>query len=141
MVKVPLTQGCYALVDDQDFHLVEFLTWHVHKSSKNWYARARNERGRLVYMHRLIMRPSEQEEIDHVNGNGLDNQRSNLRAVDRTGNNLNRRGVRGYELHGKRYRVRFFYRGQRITVGSFDTAKEAKAAYESAKLEVTKVIE
>ncbi len=136
MIQIPLTQGKTALIDDEDLPLVEVYNWQAECRGNTWYARGRIE-GRLQYMHRVITRASSDQEVDHRDWNGLNNQQYNLRLTDRTGNNLNRRGVHGYEKHGSKYRARMFVRGKRIELGSFDTIEEARAAYLAAKLEMS----
>lgn len=89
MKQIELTQGFAALVDDCDYDRVTQFRWHVQKRGKRLYA-ARNvlrldgRRG-LQYLHRFLMQEA-LHDIDHVNGNGLDNQRANLRSATRTEN-------------------------------------------------------
>ena len=75
------------------------------------------------------------ELIDHKDGNGLNNDPSNLRIVTQIQNcaNAKRRG-NGVEKHGRKYRVRLFVDGVRHTVGSFETLEEAESAYRKAHI-------
>jgi len=95
MIEIPLTQGKVALIDDEDWHLVDIgYSWRVQKSDRNYYAVTtvpkENGKGRTTLrMHRLIV--GVQEDIDHINHNGLDCRRSNLRIVNDTQNCMNQR--------------------------------------------------
>jgi hypothetical protein len=84
MIEIALSgnSGLIALIDDSDYALVSPLRWyHLRvKDSKTVYARA-NIDGRTVYMHRLIMGNPAGMDIDHIDFNGLNNQRANLQAV------------------------------------------------------------
>lgn len=95
MVKeIPLTQGKVALVDDEDYGLINKYKWFTRKTEYTCYA-VRNSRvhetnkRRHILMHRMIMKVNQAEMIDHKNHNGLDNTRSNLRITNRSGNSRN----------------------------------------------------
>ncbi len=76
-------------------------------------------------------------EIDHIDGNKSNNNPSNLRKVRHAQNLANaRRTAHGVEKHGRKYRARIITNGVRTTIGSFDTRKEAKAAYMAAHLRI-----
>ncbi len=82
MKKIKLTQGKFALVDDEDFEELNKHTWYARKSAYNTYA-ARSQRvdGRVatIRMHRFIMKiTSKKLEVHHNNENTFDNQKSNL---------------------------------------------------------------
>jgi hypothetical protein len=77
--------------------------------------------------------------VDHVDGNPLNNRRSNLRFCTHAQNMKNRKvhrsnklGVKGVHLAGKRYRAEIKVDGQRYGLGSFLTLAEAAAAYKTA---------
>lgn len=95
MKKVKLTQGKYSLVDDEDF---ETLNKHAWRTKKDWagnsYAfrtSSLNGKGFSIYMHRLIVGVSTGQEVDHIDGDGLNNQKKNLRIVTHRENMMNRR--------------------------------------------------
>ena len=83
--RIPLTKGQFALVDDADYEVLSKHSWYA--SGVRFYAARRrkdNERNprKLVYMHReLLGVESSSLHVDHINGNRLDNRRSNLRIV------------------------------------------------------------
>ena len=135
---VKLTQGRVAVVDDEDFEFVANHVWYSAKRRtrrENWYALGRLS-GKATYMHRLIMGAKAGDEVDHINGDGLDNRRANLRFVTRSQNNINRldvpnvTGHRGVYYHpGKRkYQARVWINRKAIGSRYFDTASEAAAA-------------
>lgn len=72
--------------------------------------------------------------IDHRNGKPWDNRLENLREATQAQNlaNVDYGPLRGIELHGRKYRVRFFWNRNRIEVGSYATLEEAKEAYTAA---------
>lgn len=89
MIEIPLTQGKLALVDDKDFNWLDKWKWSAHYNNTKWYA-VRNDKGKIIKMHRLIISAKVREEVDHIDGNSLNNCRSNLRLVTRAENLQNR---------------------------------------------------
>jgi hypothetical protein len=94
MIEIPLNRGLITLIDDEDFGLVGSIVWHAFKSNTTDYARGQGPNGR-IFMHRLLFGLGPWKhgmpEVDHIDRNGLNNQRSNLRIVDTAGNAQNRR--------------------------------------------------
>lgn len=92
MKKIKLTQGKYALVDNEDYDRLMQYKWCAEKCSKsdNYYARNRTINTK---MHRLIMKldSSNPLVIDHINHKTLDNRKVNLRICTRAENNRNRK--------------------------------------------------
>lgn len=86
MLSIKLTQEKFALVDDSDFEWLNQWKWHI---STHGYAMRRNK-GKLIYMHRLINNTLDGYETDHVNRNKLDNRRENLISVNKIINGRNR---------------------------------------------------
>lgn len=93
--KIELTNGGFALVDDEDFEMLSKFSWRGHNNGRMTYASAYlgggRKNGRKGYMHRLIMNAQKGQMIDHKNRDGLDNRRENLRFTDRKGNEGNSR--------------------------------------------------
>jgi len=144
MKKIPLTQGKFALVDDEDYDWLNALKWFAMKGTgkgAHWYAcRWRwlgNGRQRMMRMHRFIlgMKRSDVRQVDHINGDSLDNRRANLRLVSNSGNQQNRKGVKGYShrVTRKRYQASIEYNGKTRYWGRYKTAAEARRAYLTAK--------
>lgn len=92
MRKIKLTRGMYAMVSDEDYERVSQFKWYANPgrrqgSVQSCYARCRA----AGYMHRFIMGYPSHKVVDHIDGNGLNNQRENLRVVTVAENNLNKR--------------------------------------------------
>src|SRR3990167_10756872 len=85
MKKVKLTKGRFAIVDDEDFEWINQWKW--------WYTTrgyaVREEKRKLIFMHRLINKTLLGFDTDHVNRNKLDNRKKNLRTVTRSQNFMN----------------------------------------------------
>ncbi len=138
MKQIPLSRGKVALVDDADFGWLSQYRWHAspNGSGRIFYAVTRKN-GKTTYMHRLILRPSGDLVTDHINRNGLDNRRGNLRAVRQSLNMANYprtrpRGLRGVwqNNRGGRWHARARRGSRRLRLGSFDTPEEAALAYD-----------
>ena len=91
MREIQLTQGHVAIVDNEDFEFLSQFKWHAHRNRYTYYAET-YKRGskKRIKMHRAICGfPELRFVVDHINGNGLDNRRANLRVVPRCINSLN----------------------------------------------------
>lgn len=146
--EVPLSRGMIALVDAADFDAVITAgPWYATLSKQTWYAKRdvrKADGGRTMQaMHRLI-RPT-WPLIDHINGDGLDNQRANLRPATFAQNGANRRaskrntsGFKGVCWDPRRQLWRAVIsqgRSQRF-LGRFSTAEQAAYAYDAAATEI-----
>ena len=142
MKQIPLTQNKFALVDDKDYEYLSKFTWQCNKG----YARRSWRENGIVknqLMHREILKAPVGRQVDHVNGNRLDNRRSNLRLCTAQGNNRNvnsRIGISGYK--GVQWYSKIKKWSAVITVnykhkylGSFDDPKDAAKAYNKAAIE------
>lgn len=91
---VPISRGLRAIVDVFDLPLVNTFRWHAHRAKRTSYARGfrvgSSGQRIQIYMHRLLMNPGVAE-VDHRNGDGLDNRRENLRVCTRAQNSSNQR--------------------------------------------------
>ncbi len=87
---IPLTQGKVAIVDEEDYPSLIRYNWHAVKSTQTFYVRSRVN-NRVILIHRFIMNPPEAMVVDHINHNGLDNRRSNLRICTKEQNARNRK--------------------------------------------------
>lgn len=131
----------YAFVDDADFDLVSKYKWHSHEgyAMTNMYI---DKKTTLVRMHHLIMGKSKGLDVDHINRNRADNQRSNLRIVTRSENlrngvnSLNTSGVRGICWHksAQKWCVEFKINKKKIYLGLFTDIKEASTTLDKAKI-------
>jgi hypothetical protein len=130
---VPLTQGYEAIIDASDAPLVSDVNWCACHDSGHVYAMGNRQR-----MHRVIMAAPPGVEVDHIDRNGLNNTRTNLRLATKAENARNRgakRGtVSGYKGVYWNKERRMWYAticvdGRQVFLGRHDTAEEAHAAY------------
>lgn len=104
--QIPLSRGLFALVDEADYEQVSALRWyatHAGRARDKWYAVRSLAKGRRLLMHRLILSAPAGSEVDHINGDGLDNRRANLRLCARWQNCVNTRrlSATGYRAMDK----------------------------------------
>lgn len=141
--KIYLTKGKVALVDDGDFEYLNQWRWSFAGGTAGNYAR-RNNHGdgrKTILMHRLIMNAPDGVLVDHRDGNGLNNQKSNLRLCTHAQNMANRlsltnstSGYRGVSYHkGRGFWVAYIsHNNKQIHLGKYATAEEAAHAYDAA---------
>jgi len=145
--SIELGSNLYALVDDEDYEAVSQYTWTADIRPNTIYATAsmgsRKNRERL---HRFIMKPNADEQVDHINRDGLDCRRCNMRITNHQGNGRNiiqpqtstGSGYRGVYKHHSSERWIARIRddtGHKKHLGMYATKEEAAKAYdEAAKL-------
>ena len=142
--------GRVALVDDADYDLVIRYHWMVrerhfpHRTEGPYaygYLPGGPGRKPRVFMHTLI---TGWPKVDHWDGNGLNNQRSNLRPATASQNGANRRATPGQSQYkgvgrtksGKKWRARIRFEGRLRHVGSFDDEVAAAKAYDAEAREL-----
>lgn len=126
--------------DIADYDLIKDYTWRV--NNKGYVVAIIDNKE--IKMHRLITNCNNDAFIDHIHGNRNDNRRSELRvctqednAKNRRINNNNTTGAKGVIiLPSGRYLARIQCNGDRITIGTFDTIKEAADAYDKKAIEL-----
>lgn len=136
-IEIPLTQGKVALIDDADLPLVEAHKWCV---SIAGYVTSRKTAG--LTMHRLLLDPPDGVETDHIDGNKLNNQRSNLRGATHQENCRNRsrradntsgyKGVTWNKAAQKWYAGIWLADHKHIHLGTFVDPLVAARAYDDA---------
>ena len=90
MKKIPLTQGKYAIVDDEDYEWLSQWKWFCVKVGGGIYYAARNDKKTgIILMHRQILKAKKGETIDHKNRNSLDNRKKNIRFCNHSQNAIN----------------------------------------------------
>ena len=100
----------YAFVDDADYEWLRKFRWSAHKTRGGQWCAERWVRGRkkrMLKMHREILGAKKGQEIDHINRNGLDNQRKNLRICSRSENLINRGLFRNKRIEISKFRNMF----------------------------------
>jgi len=126
--------GKFALVDDEDFEKLNQYKWHVYKIG---YIYARVSK-KYTYMHRLIMDARKGMEVDHINHDKLDNQKSNLRICTRQQNEHNQKPqkngssqYKGVCFHKSRnkWQAMIRFNGIKQYIGCYPTEAEAAHAY------------
>lgn len=144
MKQIPLTQGQFAMVDDDDYEILSKHKWYF---TKQGYASRRDKtlpNRALVMMHRVIIGVTGKTEVDHIDKNGLNNQRNNLRPCTKSQNQGNRkmdkRNKSGYKgvfvMPDGRFRAEIRHNDKGIYIGIFDDAKEGGMAYDIKAIEI-----
>lgn len=143
--QIPLTQGFVALVDDEDYdRVVGAGGWHARRDKVTVYASrwVPGDGGRRValLLHAFI---TGFDLTDHINGDGLDNRRANLREATKGQNNVNRRrnsnntsGFKGVGRNAGQWRARIRAGGTELHVGYYPTPEAAAVAYDAAAREL-----
>lgn len=145
MKKIPLTQGKFAIVDNRDYLRVSKFKWYASCVRKFlWYAKRhtprRNGKQGTILMHRLILDAPKGAHTDHINGNGLDNRRSNIRPCTNRQNCQNQQKRRGtskfkgvcWHKTSGWWRAQIGHLGKVIYLGDFTNEKDAAEAYDKA---------
>lgn len=152
MKLIPLSRGCFSKVDDSDFEFLKQYKWTASRSGKygcravRAFSVLKGKKASTIpiLMHRVIMMCPNGFEVDHVDGDGLNNQKNNLRICSHSQNMRNRRqksqmsskykGVSWVKKHGK-WLGRLQVGGKIVFNSYFDSQEAAAIAYnESAAL-------
>jgi len=151
--KIPLTQGKYAIVDPEDYKELAKYEWYAKRCERRFYAerwgkakQGSGVKGTGVKMHQVIMGTVKGKVIDHINHNGLDNRKANLRFATAQQNSWNKRKQEGsysskYKgVHRvkseKKWRARITCNGRVIYIGRFDDERAAAMAYDAKAKEM-----
>lgn len=135
---IPLTRGLFAIIDAPDFNLVSNFVWQAHPrvDGKGFYVVNGGRGGDRINMHRVIVGLTDKTLIvDHIDGDGLNNRRCNLRIGTQQQNSVNRRVTKRRYLQGTQpYRYGgwtavIYHKRQRIHLGVFATEQQAHEAY------------
>lgn len=135
---IPLTQGEFAIVDAEDYPRQAKYKWHCRRSKNSCYA-FRRKGNKMVSMHREILDAPEDFLVDHIDGDGLHNRKSNLRLCTYAQNAFNRRPNRkskskykglSFRKYNKQWEVQIIFNGKSNYLGRFDDEIEAALAYD-----------
>lgn len=141
IAMVPLTRGVNAIIDSSDANLLNKWDWCVewHPDGRKYAARHEFKGGvkRKISMHRMIFGASREDpEIDHKDGNGLNNRRENLRWCTSSQNKANRKSINKSGFRGvyhmkkaNRWTAKICVNKKHIHLGCFLTAEDAAKAY------------
>ena len=140
MKRIEHTQGKWVTVDDEDYEHLSNFKWHF---APPGYARRHNGFGNnCVLMHRDILNLKGNEQCDHINGDGLDNRRKNIRPCRPSENYKNRKvnknntsGKKGVTWHkcANKWQAMIMFNGRQIYLGKFKDLDEAANAYKKAE--------
>lgn len=147
-----LTHGKYALVDDEDWPMLNQWKWNANKSRSGVFLYAKrgqvlpNRKHITLSMHRVILNVTDRfVHVDHIDHDGFNNQRSNLRLVTRGQNGYNRllsrnstsgfKGVSWAKRH-KKWWVKITFEKRQIFAGLYDDPVSAAKAYDVKALEL-----
>jgi len=155
--KIPLTQGKFAIVDDEDYEELNKYKWQARIGANTYYAYrgiTKNGKTKILFMHEQIMNPPKNMDTDHIDRNGLNNRRSNLRICSRSQNmhNIVARGKTS-KYKGVSWEIGQIYKGKQYPgrwragikqdyktyhLGSFNSEIEAAKAYDRKAIELYK---
>jgi hypothetical protein len=141
MKTIPLSQGKFALVDDEDFDNLNQFLWYASNEHRSWYsARTYINENRHRITLRMHCEIVKEKGWDHIDRDGLNNQRNNLRKASFSDQSVNRKivpgisGYRGVHPRDGKWRARVCKHGKYTCLGTFETAEQAALAYnEGAK--------
>lgn len=146
MKQIPLTQDKFTQVDDDIYEWAKDYKWYARKHRRTYYAvrnfrLERNGQQRTMFLHHCIIGfPLDKNEIDHIDGSGLNNQRSNLRIATNRGNEQNKHLTNksskyiGVSLRTDRdkWEAKLYIKGKTLHLGLFDVEEDAALAYKAA---------
>ena len=144
--EIPLTKGQVALVDDEDFEWLSQHVWIVKRSDRGYlYARTSTTKGG-IYMHRLLLNAPEGMQVDHINHNGLDNRRQNMRLCTNSQNSYNSLAHRKpktshfkgvcWHKSTQKWLAQIGIDWKRLHLGIFDSEEDAAKAYDAKAIEL-----
>lgn len=136
-MEIQLTKNKVALVDDEDLERVQDYNWSI--TTLQYVLGYSSKTQKQYFLHRVIMNAKKGQQVDHINGNGLDNRKSNLRFATTSENSFNQRlskrnksGYKGVIWH-KQHKKWMSYiqpKGKFILIGYFNYPHQAAMAYD-----------
>lgn len=148
MSLIELTQGRFAVVDDEDYEVLSRFNWcfNAGYAYTRWPSKKAKSGYSMISMHRFLLGAPHGKEVDHINNDGIDNRRENLRLCTRRQNCANTRtyknkfrskyrGVarcqyKGVEHGGWQAHIRV--NGKLLYLGTYKTPEEAAEAFDKA---------
>lgn len=132
------SKGKYFIIDTADLDLILLHTWHIDPAIRTEYVRSCIF-NKLVKLHRFLLNANEDWFVDHINNNGLDNRRINLRLCSMAQNVWNSRANMDSKYKGvvkvknnKRVIAKIGYKRDKIDLGWYNTPEEAALEYDLA---------
>jgi len=145
MKRIEVGCGLFTEVDDELYPSLIRHKWYLNRRDGRYYVERRNRNGEKRLMHREIMDATLDQEIDHIDGNGLNNQRSNLRIATRsqivakarpTRNKASKYKGVAFVNQTKKWRVMIQKEGMRYYLGAFEDEEDAARAYNNKAREL-----
>lgn len=143
--RIPVTRGRFVIVDEGDYARLGGFRWHLHPGANGSAYAARTVqrlgRKRKILMHREILGAPAGVVVDHVDSDGLNNRRSNLRLANAAGNSRNRRSAVGstsrylgvyWDAPRQKWRAKIKHERRSRELGRFDCEADAARAYDAA---------
>lgn len=135
-VRIALTKGYFAIIDIEDYPEISRHSWHIKTGGGgNMYACRTSDK--MYRMHRQLLNAPKGMDVDHINGNGLDNRRCNLRIATRAQNMQNmkpKNGFKGVAAHKNKWRAEIRANNKRHYLGLFSSPELAAVAYDKAAI-------
>lgn len=150
MKHIELTKGEFALVDNEDYEYLNQFRWGVQNNKKRKYAYRKiydssTKKSHTIYMHRELNSLTDNKiHVDHIDGDGLNNQRSNLRLCSNAQNLMNapmksnnKSGIKGiyWDKDRQKWAAKIRVNRKNKYLGRFDNKRDAALAYNKAALE------
>lgn len=149
MKKIPLTQNKFALVDNEDYEYINQWKWYHngrYAARGKYYKKICGKpTSRIIFMHRIINKTPDDMRTDHINGEKLDNRKSNLRPCSNSENSMNKisqknssskfKGVSRHRIN-KKWQTHIKINGKGKYLGCFTSEKQAAQAYNVAAKEL-----
>lgn len=142
MKHIKLSKGRFAIVDDEDYEWLSQWNWYCggngYASRSQYIPKYKNK---IVYMHREIMKAPSGMECDHINGDPLDNRKSNLRLCTHKQNLASQKrpknNTSGYKgvirsSSGKKWKAEIRIENRPVHLGTFEDPTKAAQAYDNA---------
>jgi hypothetical protein len=138
MIEILLTQNQVAIIDDEDYELVSKYKWCAIKDRNTYYAQThiyKNGKRTTRQMHQVILSSKKGQQVDHINGNGVDNRKENLRFADYSQNQQNKKAVYGSSSYkgvsrvGNRWKASIGFQMKNFHLGYFSSEEEAALTY------------
>lgn len=139
MIKIPLTKGKFAIVDDEDYQYLSKWEWKFHSNGYACRSIKKDKKTTTFLMHRIVNQTPDNLQTDHINGDRLDNRKENLRTATYIENNRNMpktkrpssskyKGVH-WVMDSKKWRAQIRINGKKTCLGFFQNEDEAAFIY------------
>jgi len=140
--EIPISNGMISLVDDENFEEISKYEWHINYKYAQTFFYIDDKRI-CKKLHHLILDVPDGMEIDHIDHDGLNNQKSNLRVCTHQQNTMNKSKnklcsskYKGVDSLCNKWRARIMFNGKSVYLGRFKNERDAAKAYNKAAIEL-----